>query len=81
MCMGGVKVEDYVLKLMLDDVVMEDVNVCLGVVMVKEIEDIFAAYRDKDFLCLLKLREVFIDLFGKVEWSGYEVVKINEIVM
>ena len=79
--MGGAKVEDYAPKLTLDDAVTEDVNARLGVATAKEIEDILAAHRDKDFLRLLKLREVPIDSLGKVEWSGHEAVKTNEIAM
>ena len=79
--MGGAKVEDYAPKLTLDDVVTDDVNARMGVATAKEIEDILAAHRDKDFLRLLKLREVPIDSLGKVEWSGHEAVKTNEIAM
>ncbi|OUS43271.1 protein farnesyltransferase [Ostreococcus tauri] len=63
--MGGAKASDHAPKLSVDAV----------------IEDILDAHREKDFLRLLKLRDVPMDNLGRVDWGGHEAMKTTEIAM
>ena len=79
--MGGAKASDHAPKLSVDAVVTEEINARLGVATGSEIEDILDAHREKDFLRLLKLRDVPMDNLGRVDWGGHEAMKTTEIAM
>ena len=78
---SGARESDHAPRLSVDATVMDEVNARLGVATGQEIEDILRFHEERDFLRLLKLREVSIDHVGRVEWAGHEAMKVNEIAM
>ena len=68
-------------QLSIDETVLGDVNARMGLATGEVIEKILSAHARQDFLELLNLRDVPIDSLGKVEWSGHEAMRTNEVAM
>ena len=78
---SGARETDHAPRLSVNATVMDEVNARMGVATGEEIEEILRAHEARDFLRLLKLREVSIDHVGRVDWAGHEAMKTNEIAM
>lgn len=68
-------------QLSIDETVLGDVNARMGLATGEEIEKILSAHARRDFLELLNLPEVPIDSLGKVEWSGHDAMRTNDVAM
>lgn len=79
--MSGATEADFAPKVSVNERVSDEINAKLGLATASEIEEILAAHKDRDLLRLLKLKGVPIDALGKVDWSGHEALKTNEIAM
>jgi len=79
--MSGATEADFAPKVSVNEKVSDEINAKLGLATASEIDEILAAHKDRDLLRLLKLKGVPIDALGKVDWSGHEALKTNEIAM